>query len=216
MNIHLTPFENHNNISQQQTGGGRASSKYVGPPNNQPNNNRNEKRKDKTDRFERRRTVCRRSKTSPTRRPTPTSDRHSRPSPLLLLFRRENDQNTHTTRNTFFFISFLYNFTLESNGRTRQFNPIIFWPQSKFLNYQSLHEIQSAGQRVFRLLFFLNYFLGNTTTHNNNKKTIVNFKFFPSQFKTGLAGTGTAARSSFIADETFTQHSTCCRCCCCC
>lgn len=156
MNIHLTPFENHNNISQQQTGGGRASSKYVGPPNNQPNNNRNEKRKDKTDRFERRRTVCRRSKTSPTRRPTPTSDRHSRPSPLLLLFRRENDQNTHThtTRNTFFFISFLYNFTLESNGRTRQFNPIIFWPQSKFLNYQSLHEIQSAGQRVFRLLFF--------------------------------------------------------------
>lgn len=99
---HLTPFENHNNISQHRRAAGPAK---ICRPTNQPNNKRKRKRKDKTDRFERRRTVCRRSTTSPTQRPTPTSDRRSRPSPLLL-FRRENIKTHNTKRDTHTFLSF--------------------------------------------------------------------------------------------------------------
>jgi hypothetical protein len=98
----------------------------------------------------------------------------------------------HTTRNETHTLFFL--FTLESNGRTRrrQFNPIIFWPQSKFLNSKF-----TRNSECWPTSFQVFYFLGNTTTHTTTQQRkkrswISSF----SQFKTGLAGTGTARRSS--------------------
>jgi hypothetical protein len=123
---HLTPFENHNNISQHRRAAGPA--KICRPTTNQITKE-NEKEKTKlTDLKGVGRFAADQRRRQHNGQHQPATGVHGHHHYYYFVVKISK----HTTRNETHTLFFL--FTLESNGRTRrrQFNPIIFWPQSNF------------------------------------------------------------------------------------